>query len=180
MNLHDLSYDSVFEMSTGEGGKMLRIGRRVEISPQKRNSHPQGRTHFKNPSLFTGESVMTSRSSRHFAGAGLLLLLALGGFSLSPVRADLHSMVQDAHHDLEQALNPGGDTPSDTDRTNYLNAALDALKDLPPIRHPRRLGILRDDIRSALEEIKNGDPNHQAANDIRDADSIVRDLESSS
>ena len=114
--------------------------------------------------------------------ARLLALIILGSISsvISPAHGDIHSQAQDAHHDLEQALNPGGDTPSDADRINLLKSALDDLKNFPPIHHPKRLTMARQYIRSAIDEIEKGDPDHQAVNDIREADSIVRDLEAAS
>jgi hypothetical protein len=121
---------------------------------------------------------MSPRFIRNLSKIGAFVILAFS--FISPARADIHSQVQDAHHFLEQALNPGGDTPSDADRINSLNSALDALKNLPPIHRPKRVTMIRQYIRTAIDAIKNGDPDHQAANDIRDADSAVRDLESAS
>ena len=121
---------------------------------------------------------MSPRSIQNLSKIGACALLAL--LSLSPARADIHSMAEDAHHDLEKALNPGGDPPSDAERTSLINSALDLMKNFPPIRRERRVIEARDSLKAALEEIKNGDPDHAAANDIRDADSIIRDLESAS
>ena len=108
--------------------------------------------------------------------AGTCIALGLVGSSLSPAFGDDHTLVEDAHHKLEQALNPGGDVPSADDRTTLLQAALDDLKDLPHIYHGKRIDAMAE-IKSALLELKNGGSSDQVSNDIREADSDVRDIE---
>lgn len=118
---------------------------------------------------------MSSRPIHRLGQVLALVILATAWNSLSPVYGDEHAMIEEAHHDLQQALNPGGNTPSAADQTALLNSALSNIKDLPPrYRGHRNLAIA--DIKSALHELSEGDP-AKAANDIREADREVRILE---
>jgi hypothetical protein len=115
-------------------------------------------------------------SPRSIAKVSVLTLLGLGWIFLLPARADDHAIIEDAHHQLEQALNPGGDPPSSADLTAFLQKALDDLKVLPHIYRGTRVQAM-DAIKSALLEIKNGGSGDQINEDIREADSEVRDIE---
>ena len=75
---------------------------------------------------------------------------------------------------VHQAWNPGGDPPSDADRTNLLNQAL-KLAQAAPQHHVgghRVKAIL--EIKAALALIKDGDADHTAVEHIHNADSELR------
>ena len=110
------------------------------------------------------------------ASRSVLPVAALLSLLILPARADTHAMVEEAHHDLQKALNPGGDRPSDADRTADLKAALEIIKDLPKSRNPRPRFYAMRSLKAALKEIAEGDSS-QATADIRDADSSIRDME---
>ena len=107
-----------------------------------------------------------------------LALMALVALFLTaaPVRADDHALIEDAHHQLELAMNPGGPAPSDADRTTELKAAMEDLRNVTPFHHGVRVRAMFD-IKAALNDVSSGDPGHQAVNDIREADLLVRDME---
>jgi hypothetical protein len=119
---------------------------------------------------------MPAPSARQLAKFCSLAVLALAGFALSPVFGDDHTLIEDAHHQLEKALNPGGDPPSDADRTALLQATLEDLKNLPHYYRGKRVEAMAC-IKSALLELKNGGSAEQVSEDIREADSDVRDME---
>jgi hypothetical protein len=182
MNLHDISYDCVTEMSIGEAIKLplnsvsISRARRVEIPPQKRywsasTSTPTPQHPHNNP--------MTSRLSRSSVQIFGLAVLGLTLALVSPARADAPSQVEDAHQELAKALNTGGPTSSDSDRIQALQHAKADLATLPPGHYHRTRGGAVASIKAALLELGNGDPNHQADKDLRDADGFVRDLEDS-
>ena len=116
-----------------------------------------------------------------FRIARLLLFPGLVLAAVTMLRADDNTeLIKDAHHQLALALNLGGDTPSDADRTTDINAAIQDLKDTSFAngRAEYSKSIAIRDLKSALSQIGRGDPEHGAEKNIRDADSIVRDLES--
>lgn len=106
----------------------------------------------------------------------LSTLLILGLSAALPCRADEPVGLRVAHDELKAALNPGGDPPPDQDRITHLKAALDALKNLPPNIWRGRYQATSY-INSAIYEIKNSGSPNQINSDIRDADSLVRDME---
>jgi hypothetical protein len=110
----------------------------------------------------------------------LVALAALGASLIfaSAAYGDMPAMARDAHNELEQALNVGGPTPSDADRTTHLKAALEDLKSLPPDRTYRGRYMASSYIKSALYEISHGGLPNQIESDIRDADSLIRDMDS--
>jgi hypothetical protein len=76
---------------------------------------------------------------------------------------------------VHQAWNPGGDPPSDADRTQLLNKALTLAQNAPEhrVRGHRVQAIL--DIKAALALIKDGDADHKATEMIHDAADQLRD-----
>ena len=108
--------------------------------------------------------------------AATLPALILVTILSAPARADLHVMAQDAHKILERAINPGGEVPGPAERTADLKEALVIVQNFPRTRNPRpRFDAIRS-LKAALAEIAAGHSD-QATDDIRDADSDVRDLE---
>ena len=106
-----------------------------------------------------------------------LLALSLLGLSFTlPCRADEPAGLDVAHKELQAALNPGGDPPSNQDMITHLKAAMDALTNLPPTI-VRGRGQCYSYIRSAIYEINHGGSPNQIKGDIRDADSLIRDME---
>jgi hypothetical protein len=77
---------------------------------------------------------------------------------------------------VHQAWNPGGDPPSNDQRTDLLNQALKLVQQVPPAaaRYRGHRARAIDDIKAALFEIGSGDPNNKATDDIRDADFELR------
>jgi hypothetical protein len=93
-----------------------------------------------------------------------------------PLFADNSSdaMMHQAEDMVHQALNPGGDAPSDAQRTELLTKALELLKDTPDKNYRKhRMKAIRD-IKAALDDMKLGQPSNQVTNDIRDADLEIR------
>ena len=117
---------------------------------------------------------MSSKSIVDFLPISVLVAVIFGG--ILPVHADEHSMLEAIHDKLHQAMNPGGDAPSDAERTALLQAALKELKDLPfGYRGHRNAAI--SDVKMALDALKSGNENNEVYNDIRDADAEVRTME---
>ena len=107
-----------------------------------------------------------------------LVWLAIFGAILSlssPAYAEGDPLINQARDQLHEALNPGGDPPSDADRTALLQSALTELQKSPAIYHGQRAKAI-EDIKSALFEIGRGDPDHKVTDYIRDALDMVRDI----
>jgi hypothetical protein len=110
-------------------------------------------------------------------------VLILLGFALTLSSRALgdenRTHIEDAHHQLALALNMGGPTPADTDRTAELKAAEADLKEMTLTlkRYSRARNMAVTHIENALDLIAHGDPDHQAEQEIRDADAVVRDIE---
>jgi hypothetical protein len=80
---------------------------------------------------------------------------------------------------VHQAWGPSADTPPTNDqRTTLLKQALDLLKNCPD-HHVKghRVAAIKD-IETALDLLKNGDPDGKAVESIHDADSQLRDAAS--
>ena len=92
----------------------------------------------------------------------------------APVFGQDTDMLNKAFDLVHQAWNPGGDPPSDDQRTDLLNQALKLAQDAPQhnVAGHRVKAIL--DIKAALAAIKDGDPDHKAGDYIRDAASELR------
>ena len=102
------------------------------------------------------------------------IMSAVLSFS-APVFGEDTDMLNKAFDLVHQAWNPGGDPPTDAQRTDLLTQALKLAQDAPQHRVAghRVKAIL--EIKAALSLIKDGDPDHQAAEHIRDAASELRD-----
>ncbi len=112
----------------------------------------------------------------------LAVLTAMLSLAL-PAWADDSSadMLNKAYDLVHQAWNPGGDPPSDAQRTDLLTKALDLTKNAPDhhLKGTRKQAML--DIQAALDLLKNGDSDHKAgdlihkaADDLRDAISLAQ------
>jgi hypothetical protein len=103
------------------------------------------------------------------------ILVAVMGIFLglsAPAFGD--DMLNQALDLVHQALNPGGDQPSNDDRTTWLTQAL-GLAQKSPIRNARGHRVKAiNDIRAALDAIKQGSPDHEVADYIRAAYSELR------
>jgi hypothetical protein len=110
-----------------------------------------------------------------------VFLVAVLSFALgfaAPVFGDADVDVLNQAQDLvHQALNPGGDPPSNAQRIDLLNQALKLLQQIPPdksqYRGHRKKAVF--DLRAALGELNQGDPNNKATDDIEDASAAIRD-----
>jgi hypothetical protein len=123
---------------------------------------------------------MSPRPITHLGKIVALTFLASGALEISlPLHADEHSMIEAIHDKLHQAMNPGGDAPSDAERTSLLQAALEELKDLPfgHWGHWGHRNAAISDVKMALDALKSGNENREVYNDIRDADAEVRTME---
>jgi hypothetical protein len=107
-----------------------------------------------------------------------LCLAAVGALLSLPslARASDLPMLDDARDLLEKAWNPGGDTPSDADRIQLLNAALADLQKTPRGHYHHHLEDALAFVKSALYQLQKGDPDHKAGDIIRSALDEVRDL----
>ena len=119
---------------------------------------------------------MSPRPLTRLSKTAALAFLASVALEISSLHADEHSTLEAIHDKLHQAMNPGGDAPSNADRTSLLKAALEELKDLSPWYHGHRNAAISD-IKMALDALKAGDENNEVYNDIRNADNEVRDME---
>jgi hypothetical protein len=115
--------------------------------------------------------MKTSLNFRVLAVAVVGAALSLG----APVYGMDDDMLNQALDLVHQAWNPGGDPPSDADRTNLLTKALTLTQNAPEhhVRGHRVQAIL--DIKAALAMIKDGDPDHKATEVIHDAADELRD-----
>jgi hypothetical protein len=90
----------------------------------------------------------------------------------APVFGD--DMLNKALDLVHQALNPGGDQPSNDDRTTWLTQALDLARN-SPVRNARGHRVKAiNDIQAALDQLKQGDSNNAATEYIREAYSELR------
>jgi len=97
------------------------------------------------------------------------------GWSTPAFAGDDGALLDQAEHLVHQAWNPGGDPPSNEDRTQMLNKAIE-LAQKEPDHHLRgtRVEAIRL-MRAALEEIKTGDPDNKLNSDLQEADRALRD-----
>jgi hypothetical protein len=103
---------------------------------------------------------------------GVLGLTAPAFGDAAPVSADLLNQAYDLVH---QAWNPGGDPPSDAQRTELLTKALGLIKDAPD-HHLKGTRVQASrDIKAALDMLKAGDPDHKAGDLIHTAAEELRD-----
>ena len=104
-------------------------------------------------------------------GAMLSFAAPAFGDDAAPASAGMLSQAFDLVH---QAWNPGGDPPSAADRTDLLTKALKLAQEAPDhhLRGHRVQAIL--DIKAALAELKDGDPDHKADGLIHDAAEELR------
>jgi len=103
----------------------------------------------------------------------LAVLGAVLSFS-APVFGEDTDMLNKAFDLVHQAWNPGGDTPSDDVRTDLLTQALTLAQNAPEhnVKGHRVKAIF--EIKAALALIKDGDPDHKAADHIRTAADELR------
>ena len=107
----------------------------------------------------------------------VVLICAVLNFS-SPLfgdsGGDTKDMLYKAYDLVHQAWNPGGDPPSDAQRTDLLTQALKLAQTAPQhnLRGHRAKAI--DEIKAALDLIKAGDPDHKASEHLHDAASELR------
>ncbi|MCE0522778.1 MAG: hypothetical protein LV480_07695 [Methylacidiphilales bacterium] len=92
----------------------------------------------------------------------------------TPAFGESDDMLKQAEDLVHQAWNPAGDPPSYAQRTDLLTQAMKLLQNVPQhyLKGLRVQAI--NDIKAALYEIKQGDPNNKATSYIRDADSRIR------
>jgi hypothetical protein len=102
------------------------------------------------------------------------ILGAILGFS-SPAHAAGDPLINQARDQLHQALNPGGNAPSDADKTALLKSALTFLQKSPAIYRGQRKRAI-EDVTAALFELGRGDPDHKTNDYIRKALDEVRDI----
>ena len=117
-----------------------------------------------------------------FPGRFALIVLGVSLFTLAPLRADddIHATVEQIHGLLHRALEgDNGTPPPNAQRAALLTQAQDLIDGLVlntrAARHARAMALA--DVKSALEKVNAGDVSDTAKEDIRDADSEVRDLE---
>jgi hypothetical protein len=105
---------------------------------------------------------------------GITTMVAIFGFTTLGFGDESTEMLNKALDLVHQAWNPGGDPPSNDQRTDLLNQALKLAQDAPQhnVRGHRVKAI--KDIQAALAEIKMGDPSGKAYEQIHDADSELR------
>ena len=104
----------------------------------------------------------------------IAILGAVLSFSAPLFGDDDTDMLNKAFDLVHQAWNPGGDPPSDDVRTDLLNQALKLAQNAPQhnVLGHRVKAIL--EIKAALSLIQDGDPDHKAADHIRNAASELR------
>jgi len=113
--------------------------------------------------------MKTSLFAGWMMALALLLLLAL------PAHADASRDMMNQSLDLvQQALNQGGPTPSDDERTDLLNKALTLAKGANADNYQWHRTKAIKAMQSALGQLKQGDPNGAATDDIRRAESELR------
>ena len=83
-------------------------------------------------------------------------------------------MLEQARDLVHQALSPGGDQPSDAQRTDLLTQAKTLAQKSPDTRTRGHRVRAIHDIVAALFELQRGDPDNKAKDYIRDADSELR------
>jgi hypothetical protein len=98
----------------------------------------------------------------------------IGAFLCSSAPAFGDELLNQALDLVHQALNPGGDRPSNDDRTTWLTKALD-LAQKSPVRNAagHRVKAMHD-IQAALDAIKQNSPDNEVSGYIRDAYSELR------
>jgi hypothetical protein len=107
----------------------------------------------------------------------LLVLIGVASliFSFSALADDpTPDMLNQALDLVHQAWNPGGDAPSNAQRTDLLTRALKLAQQAPDRHLKMHRAQAIQDIDLALAEIQKGDPDQKATGYIRDADSELR------
>jgi hypothetical protein len=100
---------------------------------------------------------------------------AILGWPTSALAGDDGDLLKQAEDLVHQAWNPGGDAPSNDDRTQLINKAIELTQKEPDHHlHGTRVEAIRI-LKAALEEIKNGDPNNRVTGELQDADRELRD-----
>jgi hypothetical protein len=96
-------------------------------------------------------------------------------FSFSPPALGQDAgMLNQALDLVHQAWNPGGDPPSNAQRTDLLTKALKLAQDAPQ-RHVKGHRVKAiEEIQEALDEIQKGDPDHKVDGLLHDANSELR------
>lgn len=105
---------------------------------------------------------------------GWILLLAVVCWSM-PLRADDDAdMLKKAEDLVHQAWNPGGDPPPQSQQLDLLKQAIDLAVQAPQHRvHGHRVHAIQL-LKTAVDQIKLGDPNHQVYGLLKDADEELR------
>jgi hypothetical protein len=103
------------------------------------------------------------------------ILGAILGWPVAAVAGDDGDLLKQAEDLVHQAWNPGGDAPSNDDRTQLINKAIELAQKEPDHRlHGTRVEAIRL-LKAALEQIKNGDPDNRVSGELQDADRELRD-----
>jgi hypothetical protein len=108
----------------------------------------------------------------------IALLLGLLFLPVTPAHAESHVMMQNAMDLIHKAWNPGGKTPSNAKRMQYLTQAMQFLQD-DPYRgngtgyNRERIKAMRY-VRSAMLEIQQGDPYKLVWDYLQDAEDACR------
>ena len=106
---------------------------------------------------------------------GSVAVGAILGWAAPAYAGDDGALLKQAEDLVHQAWNPGGDPPSNDDRTQLLTKAIELAAKEPDHRLAgRRVEAIRL-IKAALEEMKNGDPENRVNGDLQDADRALRD-----
>ena len=108
----------------------------------------------------------------------VLCLVSMGvilGLSARAFADDDGDLLKQSEDLLKQAWNPGGDPPSNDQRTELLGKAIALAQKEPDHRLARNRVAAIQSMKAALEEIKAGDPNNKANEDMQDADRDLRD-----
>jgi hypothetical protein len=101
-------------------------------------------------------------------------IAVIGAFLSLSAPAFGDAMLNQALDLVHQALNPGGDPPSNADRTTWLTQALDLTRKSPVRRTAGHRVKAINDIQAALDQLKQGDAGNEATEYIRDAYSELR------
>ncbi len=97
------------------------------------------------------------------------------GYATPAFAMDDGDALKQAEGLVKQAWNPGGDPPSDADRTDLLTKAIALIKSEPDRRlHRKRMDAQRL-VQLAIDTIKAGDADHKVNGMLQDADRDLRD-----
>jgi hypothetical protein len=96
------------------------------------------------------------------------------GYATPVFAGDDGDVLKQSEELLKQAWNPGGDPPSDADRTDLLTKAIALAKSEPDHRlHRTRMEAVRL-MQLAVDTIKAGDADHKVNGLLQDADRDLR------